>query len=404
MEEVSAESNITTGSGFKKIHQEATTMDSLPREIALNILSRLPITSLIHVKSVCLSWRSLAQDPLLATMHFSRMVKTTNPCLILHYDLPIENHLYSLHFSDHGSIETTTRIHIPMISEFDIVGSCNGLLCLWHSLYKDECYIYSPFTRYYIKLPEAKQFQTPKRVALGFGFHPKTKEYKVVRIVYYKKEDGEVDNPQLRRYLLPESEVQVLTLGNGSLNWRIKGKTSYQLLGMSSGVLVNGRLHWLTCRHRYQSLRTLISFDLEDEKFREVPVPSRESFGRHCSRLVILKGCLSAVNQGFRSLYIWVMKEYGVKESWIKEFSIGASIPRDLYYHPEQSIQNFSQARVLCVLSNGEILLQYYCRSLVSYEPNSGTFKELGIRCLPESFNAVVHIASLNWIDTPVDL
>ncbi|KDP30859.1 hypothetical protein JCGZ_13802 [Jatropha curcas] len=384
-------------------------MDSLPREIALNILSRLTITSLIHVKSVCRSWRSLAQDPLLAPLHFSRMDRTANPCLILHYDLPIQNHLYTLHFSDHGSIETPTRIHIPMISELAIVGSCNGLLCLWHSLYKDECYIYNPFSRHYTKLPKPEQFQTQKRVVLGFGFHEITKEYKVVRIVYYKKEDEEVDNLQLRRYsLLPESEVQVLSLGNGSVTWRSIGNRSFQLgIQSQSQVLINGRLHWLTDQLRHQAPRQLISFDLRDEKFKEIPSPNDRRFAIFCSHLVILRGCLSAVVRGYGQLGVWVMKEYGVQDSWTKEFVIKSHLPLkwldEPYFNGSFNL-SLSKARVLCSLRNGEILLEYKGRSIVSYNPNSGTFKELSFQCLPECFNVVVHMGSLCWIDTPIDL
>ncbi|KAF2292360.1 hypothetical protein GH714_020602 [Hevea brasiliensis] len=347
-------------------------MDSLPREIALDILSRLPITSLIQIKWVCRSWRSLAQDPLLATMHLSRM-NDNDPGLILHCDLPLQNHLYSLHLS---APDIVTRLRGPMISED------------------------------FKELPRPEQFQTQTRVAMGFGFHPGTKEYKVVRIVYYRNED-EASSFQVRRYL-PESNVQVLTLGSGRSTWRSKGKTCYQILGSGrpyqSNVLLNGRLHWLTCRHRHQSLRLLVSFDLADEQFQEVPNPDG-MFGRRCSHLAILRGYLSAIVQGFRRLSIWVMKEYGVKESWVKEFNIGDHLPRHMDLNQEQFIYipeypiNCSQARVLCLLKNGEILLEYKRRSLFSCDLKSGAFRELVGGSLPESFSTIVHIGSLKLIN-----
>ncbi|KAF2292366.1 hypothetical protein GH714_020712 [Hevea brasiliensis] len=402
MEKLCAGPRVTKEARSKKMHQELSNMDSLPREIALDILSRLPITSLIQIKWVCRSWRSLAQDPLLATMHLSRM-NDNDPGLILHCDLPLQNHLYSLHLS---APDIVTRLRGPMISEFAIVGSCNGLLCLWHSLYKDKCYIYNPFTRDFKELPRPEQFQTQTRVAMGFGFHPGTKEYKVVRIVYYRNED-EASSFQVRRYL-PESNVQVLTLGSGRSTWRSKGKTCYQILGSGrpyqSNVLLNGRLHWLTCRHRHQSLRLLVSFDLADEQFQEVPNPDG-MFGRRCSHLAILRGYLSAIVQGFRRLSIWVMKEYGVKESWVKEFNIGDHLPRHMDLNQEQFIYipeypiNCSQARVLCLLKNGEILLEYKRRSLFSCDLKSGAFRELVGGSLPESFSTIVHIGSLKLIN-----
>ncbi|EEF30092.1 F-box protein At3g07870 [Ricinus communis] len=394
-----------------KIQEHPPGTESLPCELALDILSRLPITHLINVKRVCRFWRSLVQHPLLASMHFSRIANNNDPCLLLLCDLPIKSHLYSLHFSalDETIIETVTRIPVPVIPKFLVIGSCNGLLYLLDSLQQRANYIYNPFTSDYLELPEPGQVLNQHRVATGFGFHSTTKEYKVVRVVYYRNNKEEGTNFQKRRYSLPRSEVQVLTVGNGSLTWRSKGETSYQLLGNPSHVVVNGRLHWLSCRYRNQSLRRLISFDLADEQFREVPCPVGASFGRHCSHLATLRGCLSGVVQGFRRLYIWVMKEYGVKESWVKEFTIGVKLPRELEPYPNQSInlQEFhlplSQTKVLCLLNNGEILLEFRCGTLVCYDTKSGAFKELIIfQDLPEWSNAIVHVGSLNWIDTPI--
>ncbi|XP_050207851.1 F-box protein At3g07870-like [Mercurialis annua] len=371
------------------------------------------------------------------------------PCVLLHCDFPVEDRLYSLHLStthDHTNIQTVSRLSFPVSSKFVVLGSCNGLLYLQDSVNKDQSYIYNPFTRDCVKIPKPGEISNQHRVAVGFGLHSITKEYKVVRIVYSrnnedlastetetsrKRETTEVENcetiismradhkfkvsefteafsetkalPQgrLRKYSLPQSEVQVLTLGGGNLTWRSKGEAcNYQLLGKPSEALVNGKLHWLSCRYRQQTLRKLISFDLEDEQFREVPNPCPHTFGRHCSHLVTIRGCLAAVIQGFRSIYIWIMKEYGVQESWSKELSLRV-------VQLDQSVNNFpkfslSQAKVLCALKNGEVLIKLRCKNLVCYDPKSGEFKELNVQELPESLNTFVHLTSLNWIDTPI--
>lgn len=66
----------------------------------------------------------------------------------------------------------------------------------------------------------------------GFGFHPRTKEYKVVRLLYKIVELG-----------YHSIDVQIFTLGSDV--WRSIGNTCYLKQGRnSSQALVNGALHW----------------------------------------------------------------------------------------------------------------------------------------------------------------
>ncbi|CBI28934.3 unnamed protein product, partial [Vitis vinifera] len=67
-------------------------MERLPRDIILDILSRLPVTSLVQFRFVCRGWRLMAQDSLLASKHLCRTAQY-NPCLILHCDYPIRNQI-----------------------------------------------------------------------------------------------------------------------------------------------------------------------------------------------------------------------------------------------------------------------------------------------------------------------
>jgi len=98
-----------------------------------------------------------------------------------------------------------------------------------------------------------------------------------------------------------------------------------------------------------------------------------------------------------------------VKESWIKKFNIGSYVPRGFERNVNQSfkiskiISKGRFVRVLCLLQNGEILLEYKSRALVSYDPKSGKFKDLMFQGIPKWFQAVVHVGSLSWIDTIID-
>ncbi|KAF8409673.1 hypothetical protein HHK36_005752 [Tetracentron sinense] len=379
--------------------QVTSGMESLPREIAIDILSRLPITSLMQFKCVCRAWRLLAQDPRLPIMHLALSTEN-NPCLILHCDYPIRNQLYFVEIdATNGYTEAVRKIKTPfgsVMPEFDIAGSSNGLLCLSDALYCDPVHIYNPFTGYYIELPKLNQY-TDQEVVFEFGFHLELKVYKVVRIVY---------TGLLGRAGYKKSVVQVFTLGTNT--WRNRGHVPYQIdRRRPSEALVNGALHWVTRRRRVALSQLIVSFDLADEEFREVPRPECGGLDKCTYHLVVLGGCLSAaVYCTDGRIEVWVMKDYNVKESWIKEFTVGSYVPvglnQDVDRPPFSIWKNGLSGRLvrlLCLLKNGDILLEYKSKALVSYDPERQDFKDLTIRRLPNWFQTFIHVGSLISVD-----
>ncbi|KAJ0111491.1 hypothetical protein Patl1_01886 [Pistacia atlantica] len=174
------------------------------------------------------------------------------------------------------------------------------------------------------------------------------KEYKVITVVYCKPLPPPIRHIQRRvgSLISPKSEVQLLdTLRSPS--WRSIGRIPYRLYQRPSQVLEVAFLK--------------------------------------LSRPVIA------------NLKFWVMKDYDVKESWIKEFSIGLLAPRGFEKDVAQSlrgsnlycIRSFVQA--FCLLINGDILLQlnYKSRVLVSYDPKNGIFKQLLFRGMPNWFQVL---------------
>jgi len=349
------------------------------------------------------------------TQHGRLSSSPTKPCLLLHCDFPIRNGLHFLDLSEEEKRIKTKKFSLRFASsmpEFDVVGSCNGLLCMSDSLYNDSLYLYNPFTTNSLELPECSNKYHDQELVVGFGFHQTTKEYKVVKIVYFR---GSNSNYRGRgRIQYKQSEVQILTLSSRtdqSLSWRSLGKAPYKFVKRSSEALVNGRLHFVTRPRRHVPDRKFVSFDLGDEEFREIPKPDCGGLNRTNHRLVNLKGCLCAVVYGnYMKLDIWVMRSYGVKESWGKEYSIGTYLPKGLKQNLDRPMwiwknaENGKVVRVLCVLENGEVLLEYKNRVLVAYDPKVGKFKDLVFNGLPNWFHTVVHVGTLSWFDTPLDL
>ncbi|KAI9176277.1 hypothetical protein LWI28_000683 [Acer negundo] len=373
-------------------------MEYLPREIILDILSRLPVTSVLQSKLVCKAWHNLVQDPLLVSMHFSRATEN-DPCLVLHCDYPIRNQLYSLELSALGKDDQrVNKICVPVLPEFNVVGSCKGLLYLCDSSAKDIVYVYNPFTRDCIELPKSTELLHQYPV-YGFGFNQTTNKYKVIKAMYRTHLRGP-HNGHIILYSF-QAEVQILTLGSST--WRNFGRLPHRLIHQGpSQVLVCGRIHW----HTWSGVRSscpIISFDFEDEQFREVPKPDCGGLDHRPNiQLVDLGGCLSAVvYNNYREFEIWIMKEYNVKDSWIKEFNIGNHVPTSLEAvdwisaQPYKDSKLYGKSSFVCVLgllkTGDEVLFENKCRALVTCNKKDGTFKHLTFPGLPNWFEFVVH-------------
>ncbi|GLT51009.1 hypothetical protein SLA2020_244580 [Shorea laevis] len=372
----------------------------LPPEIVLETLSRLPITSLIHFKTTSHTGYDLIADPGLPPM-FRNRVTDSNPCLILFsYNSPVSQQLYFL--DSEGCGGRVRKIDPPQhLKVSNLVGSCNGLLCLSFPIISDSfvshsLLIYNPFVGDAVRVPPGDRFFDQFEV-FGFGFHPRTGEFKVVRIVYYEKTimvgDLALDVEELDEGFDTDDESMVQVFTVGTTEWRNKGAPPPQL-GYEIGppvALVEGSLHWvaLVGMGGVDAIFGIISFDLADEVFEEVPHPPCQRLVSDHYSLSVLNGCLSAAGSVETGHFdIWVMKQYHVKESWVKQFSFDPSLA-------PFPLNISSPVGFICALKNGEILLHYYNSVLVSYDPVENRFKTLQISGLPCKFRALPFLPSL---------
>ncbi|KAF3644832.1 hypothetical protein FXO38_19975 [Capsicum annuum] len=248
--------------------------DCPPQEIVVDIASRLPITSLRQFYFVQKSFYNLSRDPELVNLHISRAVRN-DPCIIISMDCDL---LYFLEFSDLG-------MH----------------------------FVYNPFTRDWCELSQSAEFWGHTDFVFGFGFSPTTNEYKVILIVHNRPEYH------------CKSYLHVLNLGSNS--WRRVGEEVYHIDPCCQGIMVNGKMHWLTLfgYDKKQCDRLIVSFDLADEIFGEVPIVNFGVDPRIVQfQLVVFGDCITVAitlpHENGEGLDIWVMRECNVKESWIKEF------------------------------------------------------------------------------------
>ncbi|KEH37096.1 F-box protein CPR1 [Medicago truncatula] len=292
--------------------------DVLPSEILTEIFSRLPPQSLLRFRSTSESLKSIIDSHNFTNLHLKNSL---NLNLILGH----KTNLFHLHFPN---LTTAIPLNHPLSNAngIKLFGSCNGLLCISS---KAEITFWNPNIRKHRIIPNLPipipQSETKAHYALftyGFGFDPLSSDYKLIRISWF------ID---LTNFTF-DSYVSLFTSKTNS--WKVLPSIEYVICyALTMGVFVENSLHWMMVKkpdglHQ----RLIFAFNLTLEVFNEVPFPD-EIRGEEviCNRsfeinVADLGGCLCLiVNYQTTKIDVWVMKEYGCKDSWCKLFTLMGS-------------------------------------------------------------------------------
>jgi F-box interacting protein len=174
----------------------------------------------------------------------------------------------------------------------------------------------------------------------GFGYDPISDNYKVVVVFGYLDREDSIDND------FSLNEVKVLTLG-GTDSWKSVSKFPFAIQSFQrSGQYVSGTINWSVSMG---TERFIASFNLGNECYQKIDLPDDLGKVDDCkSHLTVFKDCLCMI----LGENVWVMKEYGNKESWTKLFTI--SCMRDPFassYPNIHGIHVFEDEQVLLVYS-----------------------------------------------------
>ncbi|KAH7834578.1 hypothetical protein Vadar_017547 [Vaccinium darrowii] len=368
-----------------------TSIKDLPIDISLNILKRLPKTSLFSVRLVCKAFYQLVGHPTLSP-HCQDLLKKPHWVIFRNLSSYIDKpyHNNQLYLVDNWRV--VKRIIHPRIKKKFKPGpilSSNGLLCLL--FYKDKhsyldyyrACLFNPLTGKHDFLPdpglprvrESNHSGTIRcsNQFFGFGFDARTEEYKLVRILRFSFKT-------FRTCL----QAEMFTCGqNGCRIFEIA--PPFICPDQSSDVVVGGAIHWL-CDDENSTWfdpkpRIILSFNLFEEKFHEISKPDCEIVEIY--KISVLGGCLaitgaSSERYGSHEVDIWLWKEYGVRESWTKEFVIKESIGR---------------LSPLFLLNSGKIVLFDHSKGLNSYDTNRDCCEDYAK--LNQSIVAIGHAPSL---------
>jgi F-box interacting protein len=331
-------------------------LPTLPFDLVAEILCRLPVKHLLQFQCICKSWKSLISDHKFAKKHLSLSITSCLHCIrytsqrypyghvlrsypldpvfknlitnITHFEYPP----YNLH-GDH-----------PRLRVEYFVGSCNGILC-FADVEKSFVILWNPCIK---KFKEFPLFQKPNSVfpnmTFGFGYDSSNDNYKVAVI--------------LRSFMKVNSDNFVfkteLKVHTSSTNcWKNIQGFPFGIIDLKqSGKFLNCTINWLaSIGFEKRSPLFIVSFDLEKESYQKVLLPDYEGVNVcNFSSLAVLRDCLcvtygNGCNRVMKD--VWVMKEYGNKESWTKLFSLSCKVLPIISHFFAQVVYIFEDDQVL---------------------------------------------------------
>ncbi|PIA31555.1 hypothetical protein AQUCO_04900095v1 [Aquilegia coerulea] len=350
-------------------------MGNLPEDMIINILSRLPVKSLLRFRCVSKPWCSLIDDSDFVKMHLNHAIQKNKFNLLLLSEFDDEGYAHTIDCDT--SYTEAIELDFPRealgSSRFIFSGSCNGLLYL-HNGQNDI--IWNPCTREFKRLPKVPKGREKLDFAdeeslYGFGYSEVLDDYKVLKITEFCPEGDFVS-----------SEIMVYTLGTNS--WRVIDGAPYSI-GFGPQLIGNSNPHWLVSRYAISSVSgSIVCFDLVSEKFGEIEHP--QCIGNIVSAGMI-GGCLCLLNYLEETRAdVWVMKDYGVKESWFKLFTISRSTV----------IRTLEFLGILCLPRKGIVLLEDFYHHLVLYNLKLKKARNLKVCGVPAKWDeTVVYVGSL---------
>ncbi|GAB2274994.1 hypothetical protein Dimus_009762 [Dionaea muscipula] len=399
--------------------EEETMADILTEDLLVEILTRLPVKSLLRFRCVCKSWNSLITNSSFIKAHVrhhhhhhqqregegeGEQNSNTNPLLIVrNYSLTDRKERYSLCL-DNETMDEIMEFHLPFSAKnhfFRLVGCIHGLVCLTDDIGKraDAVFLWNPVLGRSLTLPvpepqiSARDCQAGAQV-YGFGCGRLTSEYKVVRVLYPgpdEKSDGSPCPP------LPIS-VEIFRLSKGffweELELELQSESKSESESESDGHLplldgrqayVNGVVHWLASSSSKNSM--IVGFDVDAEVFREMKLPT----ALRCSRggldriLACWRGMLSAFEVQYPGDFcLWVMGQYGVDQSWTRRFVVESfGVPR----------------RIRSLRKNGEVVVVDKGHLLLTYDPKTTQITDSGIQ-VNYAFHMKPYTESLVLLDS----
>ncbi|XVE83797.1 hypothetical protein DITRI_Ditri16bG0115900 [Diplodiscus trichospermus] len=255
----------------------------LPEGIVVDILARLPVKSLKRFRCVGKSWCSLIQSPQFISAHYSFNKNKAYPVVKYGKTLHIDEEKNAISIISNQTFDIVANLDMPPFTDDDISvcirGYCNGIICLWS--YDGTVLLWNIATKEYKTLPVCP-FESPpdfnnSAALVCMGYDSKRDDYKVIRIDTFWNDDFEYEDPRAMHAASVENE------------------------------------------------KVLLSFDMSSEVFVITPLP--DGTNDSIFHFMEINGSVGGICHDLwnpdKCYDVWVLVQFGQKNSWIKLFTIG---------------------------------------------------------------------------------
>ncbi|KAL3812566.1 hypothetical protein ACJIZ3_013835 [Penstemon smallii] len=375
----------------------------LPEDVMIQILVCLPVKSIVRFRCVSKSWCALLKSASFINKHIlsqrGRDVLLVRRCL---FPPQKDGDILSFHDPDSPTLEEVSpNLPIPFLKDIRgryhrsyvtecvfILGPCNGLVCIFYGEFIILC---NPALREFKWVPPCP-FVCPQGCFFsirgwGFGNTSDNNNFKVVLLQSVDPEVCSKPHIMVNLYQLTTNSWKQIDVGNTIQLEEVNGLDYLQLF-------FNGACHWDAKHDGMDSAyAAILCFDVNTEVFRWLDYPDTSTeteteTGDYWRSLFVINECLAVVwyvhwEEG-RPIYIWVMKEYGVKESWSKQFVIGPFVD---YLYPFLAWKND-----WLLLDKAE---KHNIHQLVSYSFNTNQLKKYPLYGKAVTFRALIYKESL---------
>ncbi|XP_027177635.1 F-box/kelch-repeat protein At3g23880-like [Coffea eugenioides] len=311
----------------------------LPYDSILEILSRLPVKTLVRFCCVCKLWRKLiTSDGNFITSHLQNTLNNNSKInsrgiknVFLDCNRILVGCTTCYERPDPRIKELTEQFMISagdsnlcrlLFAEgyFSFAGCFNGIICFYGEC-DYECvphiYLWNPAVNQCIILPRTADWEWSHNVVC-FTYDPVTEDYQVVQISH----QIEVGVFKFQIYSLSNNSWKPLSSGmHPPRNQILHLVSEYNW----NAVVYNGFPHWLA-KDKKDSTLFMNILDMNQEKIREILLPDSLSNHSHDPNLELFQGCLCITHGwNFSKVHpfeLWVMKEHGEDISWTKQIVI----------------------------------------------------------------------------------
>ncbi|XP_057442865.1 F-box/kelch-repeat protein At3g23880-like [Lotus japonicus] len=364
---------------------QAPPFPTLPFELGVEILCRLPVKLLLQLRCVCKSWKSLISDPKFAKNHLRcSLTDFTRHRLFLSYNT-LANSTFKFLVKDYPLLSVfkasmpapATELGYPLSNRFNfVIDFCHGIIMVCFK--NSKCILlWNPSTRIFKELP---RLRNPPLVGTfityGFGYDNLADKYKVVAVLCYKTDIGGYRKNKTDAEFY-RTQVQVHTLGTHA--WREIQDFPSCVPFTEIGKFVTGTLNWLVS---HESNWFINSLDLGKESYQKILPPDDGNEPENF--LGVLKDCLCVLCGDALVWNVWLMKEYGNQMSWTKLFSV-AMLP------------HYRGLRAIHISEDDQVLVVKICSEFFLYDSRDGTLKSLQMH-IPYGFISLfsgVYVESL---------